>query len=212
MKKAYFLFWQTFSLQIAYSVANAYLNFNNYITQLNTIFNTRFQPNFNENPIIALVIFLFTFMFPNIYVFTSLRSIKDDLINGKVQRDIHIKPYDNYIEINGKDYIIRDDLDKQIINLALLISLFPFVIDYQSLALLLLYGFSLVMISVVYIERPLFLINLYLRLKYDVFVLQSDNKTLYIIMEKEKEFERPRFSRYVIDWYYDHTILIGFKK
>ena len=212
MKKAYFLFWQTFSLQIAYSVANAYLNFNNYITQLNTIFNTRFQPNFNENPIIALVIFLFTFMFPNIYVFTSLHSIKDDLVNGKVQRDIHIKPYDNYIEINGKDYIIRDDLDKQIINLALLISLFPFVIDYQSLALLLLYGFSLVMISVVYIERPLFLINPYLRLKYDVFVLQSDNKTLYIIMEKEKEFERPRFSRYVIDWYYDHTILIGFKK
>jgi hypothetical protein len=151
-------------------------------------------------------------MFPNIYVFTSLHSIKDDLVNGKVQRDIHIKPYDNYIEINGKDYIIRDDLDKQIINFALLISLFPFVIDYQSLALLLLYGFSLVMISVVYTERPLFLINPYLRLKYDVFVLQSDNKTLYIIMEKEKGFERPRFSEYVIDWYYDHTILIGFKK
>ena len=212
MKKAYFLFWQTFSLQIAYSVTNAYLNFNNYITQLNTIFDTRFQPNFNENLIIALVIFLFTFMFPNIYVFISLHSIKDDLINGKVQRDIRIKPYDNYIEINGNDYIIRDDLDKQIINLVLLISLFPFVIDYQSLALLLLYGFSLAMISIVYTERPLFLINPYLRLKYDVFVLQSDNKTLYIIMEKEKGFERPRFSKYVIDWYYDHTILIGFKK
>jgi hypothetical protein len=149
-------------------------------------------------------------MFPNIYVFASLRSMKDDLVNGKIQRDIHIKPYEHHIEINGKDYIIRDDLDKQIINFALLVSLFPFVIDYQSLALLLLYSFSLAMISVVYTERPLFLINPYLRLKYNIFALQNNNKTLYIIMEKEKEFERPRFSDYVIDWYCDHLILIGF--
>jgi hypothetical protein len=31
-------------------------------------------------------------------------------------------------------------------------------------------------------------------------------------MEKEKEIERLRFSDYVIDWYYDHLILIGFKE
>jgi len=30
-------------------------------------------------------------------------------------------------------------------------------------------------------------------------------------MEKEKEFEKPKFSEYIIDWYYDHLILIGFK-
>jgi len=41
---------------------------------------------------------------------------------------------------------------------------------------------------------------------------ESDNKTLYIVMEKEKGFERPRFSKCVIDWYHDHTILIGFKE
>ena len=30
-------------------------------------------------------------------------------------------------------------------------------------------------------------------------------------MEKEKEFERPKFSEYLIDWYYDHYVLVGFK-
>jgi hypothetical protein len=54
--------------------------------------------------------------------------------------------------------------------------------------------------------------NPYLLLKYNIFALQNNKKTLYIIMEKEKEFERPRFSDYIIDWYYEHLILIGFKE
>jgi len=206
------LFWQAFSLPIAYSVMEIYLNIGNYVNQLDSFFNFSFHPNFHENPIIALALFLATFMFPNLYVYISLCSIKDDLINRKVQRDIHIKPYDNYIEINGKEYSVRDNLDKRIMNFALLFSLFPFVVDYQSLATLLLYFFTLATISVVYSEGPLLLMNPYLLLKYNIFALQNNNKTLYIIMEKEKELERPRFSDYIIDWYYEHLILIGFKE
>ena len=73
------------------------------------------------------------------------------------------------------------------------------------------YFTTLAMISVIYTEGSTILINPYLRLKYQVFTLQSEGKNLYIIMEKEKEFERPRFSDYIVDWYYDHLILIGFK-
>lgn len=189
-----------------------YLNIDSYVNQLDNFLNSSFHANFHENPIIALILFLVTFMFPNLYVYVSLHSIKDDLMNRKVQRDIHIKPYDHYIEINGKEYSIRDNLDRRIMNFALLFSLFPFVVDYQSLVPLLLYFFTLAITSVVYSEGSLLLMNPYLLLKYNIFVLQNNNKTLYIIMEKEKEFERPRFSDYVIDWYYDHLILIGFKE
>jgi len=62
-----------------------------------------------------------------------------------------------------------------------------------------------------YTEGSLIVINPYLRLKYHIFVLRSENRTLYIIMEKEKELEKPNFSEYDIDWLYDHLILIGFK-
>jgi hypothetical protein len=212
MKKAYFLFWQTFSLQIAYSIANIYLNINNYIAQLEGVFNTTFYINFHENPIIALVLFLVTFAFPNLYVHISLHAMKDDLMNKKIQRDINIKPHEYNIEINGKEYSIRDNLDKRILNFTLLISIFPFIIDYKSLVLLPLYFFTLAIISIVHTEGSLFLMNPYLLLKFNIFTLQNNGKTLYIIIEKEKEFENPRFSDYVIDWYYDHLILIGFKK
>ena len=211
MNKAYFLFWQAFSLPIAYTITNAYLNVGNYIIQLNDFFHTEFPATFHENGILALVIFLTMFLLPNLYVYMSFRSIREDLVNGKIQRDIHISPHEQYIEINGRNYTIRGTLDKQITGFTLVSSIFPFVIDYSSLALLLLYSITLVMISTVYVEGSSLVINPYLRLKYHIFVLQSEDKTLYIIMEKEKEFEKPKFSEYVVDWYYDHLILIGFK-
>ena len=151
------------------------------------------------------------FMLPNLYVYMSFHSIREDLVNGKIQQDIHISPHEQYTEINSRNYTIRGTLDKQIIGFTLISSIFPFIINYSSLALLLLYSITLVMISIVYIEGSSLVINPYLRLKYHIFVLQSEDKTLYIIMEKEKEFEKPRFSEYVIDWYYGHLILIGFK-
>ena len=211
MNKTYFLFWQAFSLPIAYIVANAYLNVNNYIIQLNDFFHTKFPAIFPESGILALIIFLAVFMFPNLYVYISLHLIKEDLVNEKIQRDIRISPHEQYIEINGRNYTIRGTLDKQIIGFTLVSSIFPFIINYSSLALLLLYCITLVMISIVYVEGSSLVINPYLRLKYHIFVLQSEDKTLYIIMEKEKEFEKPRFSEYVVDWYYGHLILIGFK-
>ena len=210
MNKAYFLFWQAFSLPIAYIVANAYLNVDNYIIQLNDFFHTEFPSIFPESGILALIIFLTVFMLPNLYVYMSLHSIKEDLVNEKIQRDIHITPYEHYIEINSRNYTIRDTLDNQLIGF-IIASIFPFIIDYSSLTLLLLYSITLAIISTVYVEGSLIVINPYLRLKYHIFVLQSEDKTLYIIMEKEKEFEKPKFSEYVIDWYYDHLILIGFK-
>jgi len=211
MNKAYFLFWQAFSLPIAYIVANAYLNVDNYIIQLNDFFHTKFTAIFPESGILALIIFLAVFMFPNLYVYISLHLIKEDLVNEKIQRDIRISPHEQYIEINGRNYTIRGTLDKQIMGFTLVSSIFPFIINYSSLALLLLYCITLVMISSVYVEGSSLVINPYLRLKYHIFVLQSEDKTLYIIMEKEKEFEKPRFSEYVVDWYYGHLILIGFK-
>jgi len=210
MNKTYFLFWQVFSLPIAYIVANAYLNVDNYIIQLNDFFHTEFPSIFPESEILALIIFLTVFMLPNLYVYMSLHSIKEDLLNGKIQRDIRITPHEQYIEINNRNYTIRDTLDNQLIGF-ILGSIFPFIIDYSSLTLLLLYSITLAIISTVYIEGSLIVINPYLRFKYHIFVLQSEDKTLYIIVEKEKEFERPKFSEYVIDWYYDHLILIGFK-
>jgi len=210
MDKRYFLFWQASSLPISYVVANAYLNVNNYIVQLNDFLHTKFPAIFPESGVLALMIFLVTFALPNLYVYISLRSIKEDLVNEKIQRDIRITPHEQYIEINNRNYKIRDTLDNQLIGF-ILASIFPFIIDYSSLTLLLLYSITLAMIGTVQVEGSLILINPYLRLKYHIFVLQSENKTLYIIMEKEKEFERPRFSEYVIDWYYDHLILIGFK-
>ena len=210
MNKTYFLFWQVFSLPIAYIVANAYLNVDNYIIQLNDFFHTEFPSIFPESGILALIIFLTVFMLPNLYVYMSLHSIKEDLVNEKIQRDIHITPHEQYIEINGRNYTIKDTLDKQIIGFTLVSTIFPFIVNYSSLTLLLLYFITLVMISTVYVEGSSLVINPYLRLKYHIFVLQSNDKTLYIIMEKEKEFERPKFSEYVVDWYYDHLILVGF--
>jgi len=210
MDKTYFLFWQVFSLPIAYIVANAYLNIDNYITQLNDFFHTEFPAIFPESGILALIIFLVTFMLPNFYLFMSLHSIKEDLLNEKIQRDIRITPHEQYIEISNRNYTIRDALDNRLIGF-ILISMFPFIMDYSSLALLLLSTVTLAMISTMYAEDSLIFMNPYLRFKYHVFALQSEDKILYIIMEKEKEFERPKFSEYVIDWYYDHLILIGFK-
>jgi len=212
MKRTYFLFWQAFSLQIAYIMSNIYLNLNNYVNQLDEFFHINFNVVFNTNLIGTMIIFLLMIMIPNLYVFVSFHSIKDDLVNRKVQRDINIKPYENYIEINRENFSVIDSIDKSVINFALLSSLFPFIIDYQSLVYLLLYFVTLLSIGIVYTEGPSLLLNPYLLLKYNIFVLQNNKKRLYIIIEKEKEFERPRFSDYVIDWYYDHLILIGFKE
>ena len=209
MDKTYFLFWQAFSLPIAYIAANAYLNVDNYITQLNDFFHTEFPSIFPESGILALIIFLVTFMLPNLYLFMSLHSMKEDLLNEKIQRDIRITPHEQYIEISNRNYTIRDALDNRLIGF-ILISMFPFIMDYSSLALLLLFTVTLAIISTMYAEDSL-IFNPYLRFKYHVFALQSGDKTLYIIVEKEKEFERPKFSEYVVDWYYDHFILIGFK-
>ncbi|QXJ30363.1 hypothetical protein [Saccharolobus shibatae] len=210
MNRAYLLFWQAFSLPIAYIFANGYLNVDNYVTQLNDFFHARLPAILPESWFLALIIFLIAFALPNLYVFISFHFVKKDLINEKIQRDIYIKPYEQYIEINNKNYTIRDTLDNQLIGF-ILGSIFPFIINYSSLTLLLLYSITLVIISTVYVEGSLIVINPYLRFQYHIFVLQSEDKTLYIIMEKEKEFERPKFSEYVIDWYYDHLILIGFK-
>lgn len=204
------LFWQTFSLPIAFIVTSAYFNVDNYIVQFNHFLHTRFPPVLPESGILALVIFLVTFISPNLYLFMSLHSIKEDLLNGKIQRDIRITPHEQYIQISSKNYAIRDALDNRLIGF-ILISMFPFIIDYSSLALLLLTTVTLAMISTMYAEDSLIVMNPYLRFKYHVFTLQSEDKTLYIIMEKEKEFEKPKFSEYVIDWYYDHLVLIGFK-
>ena len=206
-----FLFWQAFSLPIAFVVASAYFNVDNYIVQFNHFLHTRFPPVLPESGILALVIFLVTFISPNLYLFMSLHSIKEDLLNGKIQRDIRITPHEQYIQISSKNYAIRD-IDNRLIGF-ILISMFPFIIDYSSLALLLLTTVTLAMISTIYAEDSLIIMNPYLRFKYHVFTLQSEDKTLYIIMEKEKEkeFEKPKFSEYVIDWYYDHLVLIGFK-
>ena len=177
---------------------------------MNDFFNTKFPAVFPESGTLALIIFLAVFTLPNLYVYMSLHSIKEDLVNEKIQRDIHITPYEQYIKINTKNYLIRDTIDNQLIGF-ILASIFPFIIDYSSLTLLLLYSITLAIISTVYVEGSLIVINPYLRLKYNIFILQSEDRTLYIIMEKEKEFEKPKFSEYVIDWYYDHLILVGFK-
>ena len=210
MNKTFFLFWQAFSLPIGYVVANTYLNINNYIIQLNDFLHTKFSTIFSATESLALIIFLVVFMFPNLYVYMSLHSIKKDLVNERIQKDIHITPHEQDIEINNKHYTIRGTLDSHVIGF-ILVSMFSFVIDYSSLTLLLLYFISLVLIAVVYGEQLLIIVNPYLRFKYQVFILQGGDKTLYIIMEKEKEFEKPKFSEYIIDWYYDHLILIGFK-
>jgi hypothetical protein len=210
MNKTFFLFLQTFSLPIAYVVTNIYLNINNYIIQLNEVFHTKFPSISPESGILALIIFLVVFLLPNLYVYISLYSIKEDLVNEKIQRDIHIIPHEQDIEINNKHYTIKDTLNSYLMGF-ILVSLFSFVINYSSVAILLLYVITLVIIGVLYGEELLIIVNPYLRLKYQVFILQSGDKILYIIMEKEKEFEKPRFSEYIIDWYYDHLILIGFK-
>ncbi|AZI75709.1 hypothetical protein SBFV1_gp08 [Sulfolobales Beppu filamentous phage 1] len=210
MSKIYILFWQAFSLPIAYIVTNVYLNIGNYVVQLDKFFHVKFLFNLPESWFLALIIFLAIFIFPNFYVFISLHFMKKDFINRKIQQDIHIKPYEQYIEINNMSYTIRDTLDNQLICF-ILVSVLSFIINYSSLILLLLYSVTLIIISMVYVEGSLIVINPYLRFKYNIFILRSGDKTLYIIMEKEKEFERPRFSEYVIDWYYDHFILIGFK-
>jgi len=209
MSKTYF-FLQTFSLPIAYLVTSIYLNINNYIIQLDEIFNNRFPSNFPESWILALIIFLVVFLLPNLYVYLSLQSLKEDLINERIQRDLHITPQEQYIEINAKNYTIKGTLDNQFIGF-ILVTILSFLINYSSLTLLLLYSITLALISTLYGEGTLIVINPYLRLKYNVYELQGEDKTLYIIIEKEKEFERPRFSDYIIDWYYDHLILVGFK-
>jgi len=204
------MFWQAFSLPIAYTTANAYLNLNNYTSQFNNLFCTNF-PTITENPTIALALFLIMLIIPNLYVFLSLYSLKIDLINGRLKRDIRITLHKNHIEISGKNFTVTDTLDRQIVEFTLLSTVFPFIVDYRSLALVLLYVATLTLIGVMYLGGSVILLNPYLRLRYQAFILQNDSVTLYIIMEKEKEFERPKFSDYIVDWFYDHTILIGFK-
>ena len=200
-----FLFWQMFSLPIAYIVSSAYLNIHDYIIQLNYLF--RASTVFPESGVVALIIFLVTFMLPNLYVFTSLRLMREDLLNGKIQRDVRITPHERYIQISTRNYTITDpSLDTSGLVGFTLISVFPFVIDYSSLTLLLLSSITLAIIGTLYEEGSI-VMNPYLRVMYHVFTLRSEDKKLYIIMEKE---ERPKFSEYVVDWY-DHLVLVAFK-
>jgi len=197
------LFWQTFSLTTAYIVASAYLNLDNYVTQINDLLGTKIRINFPENGILALTTFLITFVLPNLYVFLSLHSMKEDLVKGRIQRDIRIIPQEKSIQIGARNYTIqtRNYTTDQFLGFVL-ISMFPFLINYSSLALLLLTVVTLVMIS---LHNDGILTNPYLRFKYHVFTLQSEDKRLHVIMEKG---ERP--TGYVVDWLYDHSVLVGF--
>ena len=210
MVKLHLLF-QTLSLPIAYILTNIYINIDNYIEQLDRDFNIKL-PTIPVDFYLAVAIFVVLFIAPNVYVFALLRMLKKDLIEGKITRDVEIIPHDDHIEVGGRDYTISEALDHGLTGLVL-ISIFPFTIDFSSLVptlfLLALYIVMLIVMAMVYDEGSLVLDDPYLRLKYHVVTLQSGEKTLVAIMEKE--FERPRFTEYIFDWIYDHSVLVGFK-
>jgi hypothetical protein len=134
--------------------------------------------------------------------------MKKDLLNGGTQTDVRVKAFEDHIDLGGKKYILEDNINKPITGAILLLS--PFIVDFRSLPLVLLYLAVLAIIG--YTGRRFVTHNPYLLLKYDVFVLRSDRKKVYIILEKEKEFERPKLNSYIIDWYLGHSVLIGFKR
>jgi len=211
MRRPALLVWQAFSFPIAYVSANVYLNVNNYIDQIDSFFGTGSGVHINENAPVALTIFLILSLFPNLYVFTSLRLLKNDLLNNKLQPDVSITPHDDYAEVSGKRYELVRELNGVPFGLTL-ISLFPLIMSYSSLVPVLAFLTIIILIGSSYPGAVFVTANPYLRSKYDVYVLKNNDRTLYIVMEKEKEFERPNFSDYVIDWFYDHKVLIGFKK
>jgi len=211
MNKINFLFWQASSLSIAYMISNAYFNINNYMTQLNDFLHVKIPLVFPESGFLAFMIFLVLFVLPNLYVYISLYVSKNDYVNGRIQRDIHINPHRQYIKIGEKSYVIKSNIDRQMMGFAL-VTILPFVIDYSSLTYLILFFIIFaILMNTAFIKDSLILINPYLRLKYSIFALQSVDKTVNTIMEKEKEFEKPKFSEYVIDWCCNRYILIGFK-
>ncbi|BFI75390.1 hypothetical protein [Sulfurisphaera ohwakuensis] len=215
MSKVYFLFWQAFSLPIAYIVASAYLNINNYIVQLDQLFHMDLSINLPDSIPIAILFFIGALTIPNIYVFLSFESIKEDLVrdlvNEKKEKDLPIETKDNFITIDGHSYTIDDTLDNQLIGF-ILGSIFPFIINYSSLAILVLYLTIFFFIGTIYVDSSMIVINPYLRIKYQILTLRHEDRRIFIIIEKEKEHERPKFSDYEIRWFYDHLILIGFKK
>lgn len=188
-----------------------YLNVNNYIDQIDRFFGTGSGVHINESGVIAITIFLTLSLFPNIYVFTSLRLLKNDLLNSKLQPDVSITPHDNYVEISGKRYELVRELNGVPFGFTL-ISLFPLIMSYSSLVPVLAFLTIIMLIGSSYPGAVFITANPYLRLKYDVYVLRNNDRTLYILTEKEKEFERPKFSDYITDWFYDRKVLIGFKK
>jgi hypothetical protein len=211
MRPSRFLSWQVFSFPIAYTVSNMYLNTDNYIGQINRVFGTNFNTNFNENGAIVITVFLILFLFPNLYVFTSLRSLKDDLLTNKVHPDASIIPHDDYIGISGKEYRLIRGPETTPFGF-IMISLFPLILSYSSLVPVLAFLAIIILVGLSYPDTSFITMNPYLRLKYDVYMLRNGDKVLYVIMEKENEHEKPEFSNYVFDWFYDHTVLIGFKK
>jgi hypothetical protein len=211
MRKPVLLFWQAFSFPIAYVSVNMYLNINNYIDQIDRFFGTGSGTYITENAPVALTVFLLLFLFPNIYVFASLRLLKNDMLNNKLQPDINIIPHDGYIEISGKEYRLIRQTGITPFGFTL-ISLFPLIMNYSSLAPVLAFFAVIILIGLSNPGAVFVTVNPYLRSKYDVYVLKNNDRTLYIIIEKEKEYERPKFSDYIIDWFYGHEVLIGFRK
>jgi hypothetical protein len=211
MRRPVLLVWQAFSFPVAYVSANVYLNVNNYIDQIDRFFGTGSGAHITENAPVALTIFLVLFLFPNVYVLASLRLLKNDLLNNKLQPDISITPRDNYVEISGKEYRLVREINGVPFGF-ILISLFPLIMDYSSLAPVLAFLTVIILTGLSYPGAVFITANPYLRSKYDVYVLRNNDRTLYIVMEKEKEFERPKFSDYIIEWFYDRKALIGFRK
>jgi hypothetical protein len=211
MRKPALLVWQAFSFPVAYVSANVYLNVNNYVDQIDRFFGTGSGAHITENAPVALTVFLILFLFPNVHVFASLRSLKNDLLNDKLQPDVSIIPRDNYVEISGKEYKSIRETGLTPFGFTL-ISLFPLIMSYSSLVPVLAFLTVITLIGLSYPGTVFITANPYLRSKYNVYVLRNNDRTLYIITEKEKEFERPNFSDYIIDWLYDRKVLIGFRK
>jgi hypothetical protein len=211
LKPSHFLFWQSVSFPTAYVSANVFLNTNKYVGQLSYVLGTGSNINSDESVVIALIVFLTLFLFPNLYVFASLRSLKDDLINKKVQPDASITPHNDGIGVSGKEYKITQKLHGTPLDF-IIISLFPLMLNYSAIVPVLAFLAVIILIGLSYPDTSFITMNPYLRLKYDIYMLENDDKTLYIVVEKEKGFERPGFSNYVIDWLYGHAVLIGFRK
>jgi hypothetical protein len=211
LKRPVSLVWQSLSFPIAYVSANIYLNINNYVDQIDRFFGTGFNTYINENGIVAVAVFLILFLFPNLYVFTSLHLLKNDLLDNKLQPDVSIIPHDDYIEIGSKEYRLVQELNSVPFSF-IIISLFPLLINYSSLVQVLASVIIIILTGSSCPGTSFIAVNPYLRSKYDVYVLKNDDKTIYIVMEKEKELEKPKFSNYMTDWFYGHMVIIGFRK